>query len=212
MRKNIFCPVWVMLVIGSAEFEVSNSALASIIQFIRCIFVYLFVMKRFIYNIVAISMIIVMLFAVIGLQLHYHTCGMSGERTFQLTDTPKCGCEVEVTDSCCENEGHSNTSCHDNSVQISNKLPSYDLLSCCQDNILDVTLVSSFINSSSKALSSVVCFMPINGYFSLKQRYDEYRNHLSKLKLLLILPRDISLEIIVITHLSLSLSNDHITL
>lgn len=171
-------------------------------------------MIRLCRNIIACFMITVLLFAVVGLQLHYHTCGMSGKTTFLITETPSCACEIEteVTDSCCENEKTSNTSCHENSINKSPESESYDVVSCCQDEIVDVSLVSSYINSIPKVLNLYMTAKLIPDYVTIKQRFDDYRNHLSQLKKLQFKPRDIVLELIQVTYLSFSLSSDHFTL
>jgi len=170
-------------------------------------------MKKGFLNIVSISMISVMLFAVMGLQLHYHTCGKTGIRTFQIIETPECACEMERVQhsSCCHFEEKSHSTCHSSEpVEKSGHL-SINQLDCCQDDIFNISLESSFITTVSKNLQIVKYCVNIPDYNSIKIRFEQYRYKLNQSKTLLEIPRDIILEFIRIIHLSQNRNSDHLS-
>lgn len=169
-------------------------------------------MKRLILNIASLTLITVMIFSVMGLQFHYHTCGKTGERTFKIIETPECACEVEAVEisSCCKSE-HNECS---HSVIESNHCNSYDVVdsdgkiylksvNCCQDEIYDIILKDAFVSSGANNLTFHKNITYIYDYNSIKLRFEEFRNKITKTKFLIKMPRDIVLEIIrIILHSS----------
>jgi hypothetical protein len=170
-------------------------------------------MKKGFLNIVSISMISVMLFAVMGLQLHYHTCGKTGIRTFQIVETPECACEIEVVEhsACCHVEQESQVSCHSPKPVDNYNHLSISQLDCCQDDIFNISLESSFITSISKNLNIINCCVNIPDYNSIKIRFEQFKYKLTQVKTLLQKPRDIILEIIRIIHLSQNRNSDYLS-
>lgn len=168
-------------------------------------------MNKIFKNIVATILMTIMLFMVVGLQLHYHTCGNSGQRTFQIIETPECACEAtEVSSSCCHTEHQELESCCSMESK-ENHLEdlSINALSCCQDDIFEISLKSSFINSISNNLSVIVNVCYIHDYVSISQRIANLKNNLEISKLLLKIPRDFIITIIQTTHLQTSNSDDY---
>ncbi|MBX3044618.1 MAG: hypothetical protein KIT33_01450 [Candidatus Kapabacteria bacterium] len=161
-------------------------------------------MKRLFINIVSFSMMIVMFFAVMGLQLHYHTCGKTGERTFEIIETPHCACETESvvhTESCCHSGESNHNSCSSNKINEQSGL-SISSVGCCQDEIYEYTLKSAYLGSIAKQINIQTNIQFIHHFNSIKLKYDEYLYKLNKTKEILLLPRDIVLEIIRIIHCS----------
>jgi hypothetical protein len=170
-------------------------------------------MKKVFLNIVSFSMISVMLFAVMGLQLHHHTCGKTGIRTFQIVETPECACEIEVVEhsACCHAEEVSHSSCHSVEPKDNSGHLSINQLDCCQDDIFNISLNSSFITTASKNLQIIKCCVNIPDYNSIKIRFEQFKHNLTQAKTLLQKPRDIVLEIIRIIHLSQNRDSDHLS-
>ena len=167
-------------------------------------------MKKGFLNIVSISMISVMLFAVMGLQLHYHTCGKTGIRTFQIVEIPECTCEIEQAEhrSCCHVEEESISTCHATLTNDNSGHLSINQLDCCQDDIFNIALESSFITTASKNLQIINCGVNIPDYYSILNRFEQFKYKLTQAKTLLQKPRNIILEIIRIIHLSQNRNNE----
>lgn len=66
-------------------------------------------MKKLLLNITSIIITASMIFTAVGLQFHYHTCGKTGNRIFQITETSSCHCEtIEIAEeSCCLSHNNS---------------------------------------------------------------------------------------------------------
>lgn len=169
-------------------------------------------MKKLLLNIVSFSMIVSVMFAVIGLPLQYHTCGITGERILKVIETPECICEAESIEpvSCCHAETVESNNCSNEQITISdNNNLVIKKLDCCQNEVFLISLNESFVNTIANYLFVANVVSQISGFISAKLRFDEYKCELNQAKTLQKLPRDIVLEIICVMHRTVNSDTDH---
>lgn len=115
-------------------------------------------MIEYVKKILSFNLILLMLFLSIGIQLHYHTCGKTGKKTYQLIDTPNCACEINN-----HNENHQSSCCHfdyddiEHSFNKNNSNFQYlNNINCCKDELLSIALNDLFIYSISNDLIKII--------------------------------------------------------
>jgi hypothetical protein len=164
-------------------------------------------MNKFIRNIVVVLIFASMLVGVFGLQLHYHTCGISGNRTFQILETPSCACELEseISSDCCEIESEQTDICPSHTNKSDDKQLSFVMMDCCQDNIYSIDLQDAYLQFVNKIQIARIAILHNYTLISSKQKLDDLKCKLNRLKTLFKLPRDIVFKIIHLTLYTSSL-------
>ncbi len=168
-------------------------------------------MNKLLLNIVSFSMIVSVMFAVMGLPLQYHTCGITGERIMKVIEKPECACEAEPaeTTSCCHEETVESNNCSSEQIAVpDNNNVAFKELDCCQNEVFLISLNESFVSS---IVNNANVVSQISGFISAKLRFDEYKCELNQAKTLQKMPRDIILELIHILHRSDNRDTDHNT-
>ena len=127
-------------------------------------------MIEYVKKILSFNLILLMLLLSIGIQLHYHTCGKTGQKTYQLIDTPNCACEINNHNehkkfTCCYVDKHSNNNLHKEIYSNSN-FQYLNNINCCKDELLSIALNDLFIYSISNDLIKIISRI----YWILKSR------------------------------------------
>jgi hypothetical protein len=156
-------------------------------------------------KILSFSLILLMMFVTVGMQLHYHTCGKTGERTFQLVETPECSCEAEILSepeaSCCHIESDE-SNCHKPKNTISKiNFPTIKNIDCCQDDLVNVGLDDIFVLSGNKNLFKIVINYQLFNFDIEHINLTKLSSLLSKIESASTLPQNIIVYILKVSHI-----------
>ena len=117
------------------------------------------------YKILSLLVILLIVFSTVGFQIHFHTCGITGTRTFQVIETPHCACEEtkvveDDSKSCCQTNGEHLSVNHkikaNSNISDLIKLKSMD---CCQDEIISIIISDNYFTTSHKNYNIInICY------------------------------------------------------